>query len=307
MTGFTIVEIRAVLPRLAQAAEAAAGELNAADGKLGDGDLGVTILTSLASEWSFARAVCPAVPMACATPGKGLFSVKQALGDPSATKLIWKWLKGSAGDGAFGDPTTGSGFTVCVYDGGALVESHSVIGGGNCSGAPCWKTAGATGFKYKNPAGNDDGITKEYLAIVAGKPPARGTIDLALDRDPWDARRVTVRDRGGVPSVTRFRRVRSVEVAPGRILSLVVCQLVTGRMHQIRVHLAAKGWPIVGDLTYGVKVPDLDRQALHASRIAFCHAQTGARVDVTAPPPEDMAALLRLFDAGEPGEDRAER
>jgi 23S rRNA pseudouridine1911/1915/1917 synthase len=154
---------------------------------------------------------------------------------------------------------------------------------------------------------NDDGITKEYLAIVAGKPPARGTIDLALDRDPWDARRVTVRDRGGVPSVTRFRRVRSVEVAPGRILSLVVCQLVTGRMHQIRVHLAAKGWPIVGDLTYGVKVPDLDRQALHASRIAFCHAQTGARVDVTAPPPEDMAALLRLFDAGEPGEDRAER
>jgi 23S rRNA pseudouridine1911/1915/1917 synthase len=154
---------------------------------------------------------------------------------------------------------------------------------------------------------DDDAITKEYLAIVAGRPPARGTIDLALDRDPWDTRRVTVRDRGGVPSVTRFRRVRSVEVAPGRFVSLVVCQLVTGRMHQIRVHFAAKGWPIVGDATYGVKFSDLDRQALHASRITFCHPQTGTRIDVTAPPADDMAAVLHLFDAGEPGEHRAKR
>ncbi|HUE86657.1 MAG TPA: RluA family pseudouridine synthase [Vicinamibacterales bacterium] len=146
---------------------------------------------------------------------------------------------------------------------------------------------------------HDNAIDKEYLAIVAGKPPARGTIDLALDRDPWDARRVTVRDRGGVPSITTFARVRSVAVGPDRQLSLVRCRLVTGRMHQIRVHLAAKGWPIVGDATYGVRIPGLERQALHAWRLAFTHPSTGNRVDVTAPPPADMAALLARFDAGE--------
>ena len=86
---------------------------------------------------------------------------------------------------------------------------------------------------------------------MLGKPPARGTIDLALDRDPWDARRVTVRDRGGMPSVTRFERLRTIVVGPGRQISLVRCRLITGRTHQIRVHLAAKGWPIVGDPVYG--------------------------------------------------------
>lgn len=146
---------------------------------------------------------------------------------------------------------------------------------------------------------NQNAIEKEYLAIVSGKPPARGTIDLALDRDPWDARRVTVRDRGGVPSITKFARVRHVSVGPDRHLSLVRCRLITGRMHQIRVHLAARGWPIVGDATYGVKMAGLDRQALHAWRLAFDHPSSGHRVDVTAPPPADMAAVLARFDAGE--------
>ena len=144
---------------------------------------------------------------------------------------------------------------------------------------------------------HENALEKEYLAIVAGKPPARGTIDLALDRDPWDARRVTVRDRGGVPSITRFTRVRHAAIGPDRYLSLVRCRLITGRMHQIRVHLAAKGWPIVGDSTYGVKMPGIDRQALHAWLLAFTHPLTGDRVEVSAPPPRDMAALLEGFDA----------
>jgi 23S rRNA pseudouridine1911/1915/1917 synthase len=144
---------------------------------------------------------------------------------------------------------------------------------------------------------HENAIEKEYLAIVAGKPPARGTIDLALDRDPWDTRRVTVRDRGGVPSITRFTRVRHAAIGPDRHLSLVRCRLITGRMHQIRVHLAAKGWPIVGDSTYGVKMAGIDRQALHAWLLAFTHPSTGDRVDVSAPPPPDMAALLERFDA----------
>lgn len=150
-------------------------------------------------------------------------------------------------------------------------------------------------------------IDKEYLAIVAGKPPARGTIDLALDRDPWDSRRVVVRDRGGAPSVTSFVRLRWIPLAPRGHLSLVCCRLITGRMHQIRVHLASKGWPIAGDPVYGVPFGGLDRQALHAWRLAFAHPTSGEPIEVTAPPPDDMAGVLRLFDAGELREHRADR
>jgi 23S rRNA pseudouridine1911/1915/1917 synthase len=150
-------------------------------------------------------------------------------------------------------------------------------------------------------ASSRDGIEKDYLAIVAGKPPARGTIDLGLDRDPWDRRRVTVRDRGGVPSVTTFARVKSVTVDGGSTVSLLRCRLVTGRMHQIRVHLAAKGWPVLGDPTYKAPrtaVPggfSLDRQALHAWRLALAHPVSGGRIDVTAPLPQDMAGVLRAI------------
>jgi 23S rRNA pseudouridine1911/1915/1917 synthase len=141
-------------------------------------------------------------------------------------------------------------------------------------------------------------IDKDYLAIVSGKPPSRGTIDLALDRDPWDRRRVTVRDRGGVPSVTTFARVATTEVPPRGVFSLVRCRLVTGRMHQIRVHLAAKGWRIIGDPVYGPRRGDaglslpMRRQALHASRLALTHPTNGGRIEVTAPLPEDMRQLL---------------
>jgi 23S rRNA pseudouridine1911/1915/1917 synthase len=159
--------------------------------------------------------------------------------------------------------------------------------------------------------GQADSIEKDYLVIVAGKPPARGTIDLALDRDPWDTRRVTVRDRGGIPSVTKFERLRWVEVGHAERVaqlrmganhrSLVRCRLITGRMHQIRVHLAAKGWPVLGDAVYGVKTRGIARQALHAWRLAFRHPLTGDAIEVTAPPPADMDGLLRLFHAGKIG------
>jgi 23S rRNA pseudouridine1911/1915/1917 synthase len=143
-------------------------------------------------------------------------------------------------------------------------------------------------------------IDKDYLAIVHGKPsPARGTIDLALDRDPWDRRRVTVTDRGGQPSVTRYERVST---ANG--FSIVRCRLITGRTHQIRVHLAAKQWPIVGDATYGPprldgvrgptaprSGPTFGRQALHSWRIAFRQPRTGRELTIEAPLPTDMSDL----------------
>ena len=140
-------------------------------------------------------------------------------------------------------------------------------------------------------------IEKDYVAIVRGKPtPMRGTINLALDRDPWDRRRVTVTDRGGQPSVTKYERVST---AGG--FSIVRCRLITGRTHQIRVHLAAKGWPIVGDAVYGPPEggPSQDRsiagqfprQALHSWRIAFRHPTTGRDLSIEAPLPTDMNAL----------------
>jgi 23S rRNA pseudouridine1911/1915/1917 synthase len=144
-------------------------------------------------------------------------------------------------------------------------------------------------------------VRKEYLAVVVGRPtPRRGTIDVALDRDPWDRRRVTVRDRGGMPAVTKYERLA---VSPP--VALVGCHLVTGRMHQIRVHLSARKWPIVGDPTYGPRTfPRFDdpkaeasvrafpRQALHAWRIELRHPTTGRELAIEAPIPEDLQRLM---------------
>jgi 23S rRNA pseudouridine1911/1915/1917 synthase len=151
-------------------------------------------------------------------------------------------------------------------------------------------------------------IEKDYLAVVRGVPsPPRGTIDLALDRDPWDRRKVTVTDRGGQPAITRYERVAVSDERPaagaepfpvssssrGRH-ALLRCRLVTGRMHQIRVHLAAKGWPLVGDPVYGRASagPAFPRQALHAWRVAFTHPLTGEHLDIVAPLPDDLRALI---------------
>jgi 23S rRNA pseudouridine1911/1915/1917 synthase len=138
-----------------------------------------------------------------------------------------------------------------------------------------------------------DAVEKDYLAIVRGKPaPKRGLIDLALDRDPWDRRRVMVRDRGGQPSVTRYERLVT---SPDETTSLVRCRLITGRTHQIRVHLAARTWPILGDAVYGVKDQRLSRQALHAWRLAFDHPTTGDHVTLFAPVPDDLRAVLHAL------------
>ena len=130
-------------------------------------------------------------------------------------------------------------------------------------------------------------IDKDYFAIVHGKPPAKGTIDLALDRDPWDQRRVTVTDRGGRRAVTKYERMAT---AAG--YATVRCRLITGRTHQIRVHLSARGWPIVGDATYGTREA-FPRQALHAWRVSLRHPTTGHLLSIEAPLPDDMRALAR--------------
>jgi 23S rRNA pseudouridine1911/1915/1917 synthase len=131
-------------------------------------------------------------------------------------------------------------------------------------------------------------VRKEYLAVVRGTPqPSHGTISLPLRRDPRDRRRVIV-DAAGAPSETRYR-----VIASGTRYSVVSCELGTGRTHQIRVHLAASGWPIAGDRTYGLPDPLIERQALHASRITLLHPESRQQLRIEAAAPEDMRRVWR--------------
>jgi len=129
---------------------------------------------------------------------------------------------------------------------------------------------------------------KDYLAVVRGHVDAtRGEIDLPLGTDPADRRRRVVRP-DGARSMTRFERLGYSE-AHG--VSLLRCRLVTGRRHQIRVHLAARGWPIVGDVVYGT--PDsFPRHALHAWRAVMRHPTSGQPLGLEAPLPVDLVAFL---------------
>ena len=147
---------------------------------------------------------------------------------------------------------------------------------------------------------------KDYLAVVYGRVNvARGEIDLRLAKDRHDRRRVVASPHVGAASLTRFERLARV-AAPAVGLSLVRCRLVTGRTHQIRVHLAARGWPIVGDPAYGeprwsqiadarlaAAVRAFPRQALHAWRIAVTHPVTRERLILEAPVPPDLDELMR--------------
>jgi 23S rRNA-/tRNA-specific pseudouridylate synthase len=126
---------------------------------------------------------------------------------------------------------------------------------------------------------------KEYLVVVHGLvDPARGEIDLPLGPDPADRRRRVVRP-DGAPSVTRFERLEYSDAAG---MSLLCCRLLTGRRHQIRVHLSARGWPVVGDAVYGTPDSRLSRYALHAWRTAMRHPCSGRSLRFEAHVPVDL-------------------
>jgi len=132
-------------------------------------------------------------------------------------------------------------------------------------------------------------ITREYRALVEGRPPARtGTIDAPIGRD----RRVRTRMSTDTDTPRAARtHFELLEALPAT--SLLAVTLDTGRTHQIRVHLQAIGHPVVGDPEYGTAgLLGLGRQFLHAARLAFTHPVTGAPVEVVSPLPEDLAAAL---------------
>jgi 23S rRNA pseudouridine1911/1915/1917 synthase len=142
-------------------------------------------------------------------------------------------------------------------------------------------------------------LEREYLALVVGRPRSRrGTIDAPIGRDRHDRLRRSLDTEAPREAVTHFE----VEELLAHHALLRV-RLETGRTHQIRVHLAAIDLPVAGDPVYGRASPaspgtlpasalGLERQFLHAARLAFRHPVTGAPVDVSSPLPDDLAAAL---------------
>jgi 23S rRNA pseudouridine1911/1915/1917 synthase len=134
---------------------------------------------------------------------------------------------------------------------------------------------------------------KDYLAVVRGRVDvAGGVIDLPLGTDPADRRRRIVRP-DGAPSVTTFERI-DYDASLDR--SLMRCRLVTGRRHQIRVHLAARGWPVVGDALYGEPHQEFERHALHAWRLTFRHPRTSDIVRLRSALPASLVSLYPNSD-----------
>ncbi len=148
-------------------------------------------------------------------------------------------------------------------------------------------------------------VRRRYLAIVWGVPPATGTVEGAIGRDPRQRKRMAVVARGGKPARTRWRvRERLTGAA------LLEVTLDTGRTHQIRVHLAHLGHPVAGDPLYGGRgkvqlsgtaqerslrsavLEELSRQALHATELEFPHPVTGELMRFTSPVPEDFERAL---------------
>jgi 23S rRNA pseudouridine1911/1915/1917 synthase len=153
-------------------------------------------------------------------------------------------------------------------------------------------------------------LDRAYLALVWGLPaPLAGEIEGAIGRDRRDRKRMAVVSHGGKVALTHYRTLRAWQTS----LALVECRLATGRTHQIRVHFAARGHPLVGDPLYLRHIPaaargveeelrgyllDFPRQALHAASLGFAHPRTGEPMSFRAAPPQDMARLLERVDQG---------
>ena len=138
-------------------------------------------------------------------------------------------------------------------------------------------------------------LRREYLALVEGCPPARsGTVDAPIGRDRRVRTRMSTDTDVPREARTHFELERAL---PG--FALLRVTLETGRTHQIRVHLQAIGHPVAGDPEYGTAGQlGLERQFLHAARLAFAHPVTGVAVDVSSPLPADLAAVLDRLSAG---------
>jgi len=150
-------------------------------------------------------------------------------------------------------------------------------------------------------------VKRRYLALVWGMMPEEGTIDAPIGRDPRERTRMAVvAGASGKPARTHFRRVDSTSWH-GQPVSAIHCDLETGRTHQIRVHCAHIGHPLLGDPVYGrargkrsvAALPDgFARQALHAWRLGLIHPLTGRAMQWRADVPADIAELIAALGFG---------
>lgn len=132
-------------------------------------------------------------------------------------------------------------------------------------------------------------VTKQYLALVYGSPaPSRAAIEAPIQRDETNRARMAVSPEG------RFARTEYEVLERFKDASLVSVKLMTGRTHQIRVHMASIGYPVVGDRTYGRRREALavPRQMLHAQRLTLSHPLSGERMTFEAPVPADLLTVL---------------
>ena len=146
-------------------------------------------------------------------------------------------------------------------------------------------------------------VKKEYLALVHGRPvPPVGTIDKPIGRDFQNRKKISTRARKKRFAITHYRILKEYEGS-----SLLSVRIETGRTHQIRVHLAQKGHPVIGDALYGgvcrrslpkqlqLAVDQLDRVFLHAYKLEFRHPQTGENLSFISPLPPELDDFLALL------------
>ncbi len=136
-------------------------------------------------------------------------------------------------------------------------------------------------------------ITRRYQAIVHGRLKTdEGTVDAPIGRNPQDRKKMSINDRNGKPAVTHYHVLNRF-----RDYTHIECRLETGRTHQIRVHMASIGHPLLGDVVYGpARCPyRLEGQTLHAGVLGFVHPRSGEYMEFSAPLPEYFEKLLRTL------------
>lgn len=152
-------------------------------------------------------------------------------------------------------------------------------------------------------------IDRLYIALTRGAPsPPSGTITTQLGRSPGDRKKMAVLRSGGREAITHYKVEAAFGPQDKPLAARVACRLETGRTHQIRVHMASKGSPCLGDPVYGAGQPaaavreaiqaaGLKRQALHAAVLGFVHPITGETLRFETPLPADMATLQGSLEA----------
>ncbi|MFI3241807.1 MAG: RluA family pseudouridine synthase [Alphaproteobacteria bacterium] len=132
-------------------------------------------------------------------------------------------------------------------------------------------------------------INRTYYAVCNGLPnPLNGTIDKNIGRSKFDRQKMAVLEAGGKRAITHYQTIST-----NNGVSLIKCNLETGRTHQIRVHMSSIGCSLVGDKTYGKGKIDFPRQALHAKSLGFIHPTSGEEVFYESDFPEDFKQLMQ--------------